>query len=416
MWGLVIVNQFDIWIVLFWAYVIFDYNYVYSFFSYHCLRNTIFQDIWRWICICISRYFPTKTRTYTDSSKNRNRSFFRSSRTILFSYISSSKKTRSCYQDRNELYSSMYNDDRIWGSTLSLSSDSNDAIEWCYILSKTSSRYERVTNDARKNNKKYRLIKYYNMFNIALNTFREMVRNRFFSLIIFLSIVLIILSLGLDSLALGENKRVIIDFWLSFIELSGLAVILFLAGGLIAREIEGRTIYLILSKPIRRWMIIFGKFLGFSVVLLLVFLIELAILMAILISQWVAIDSVFILAILGIFLKLLSLLALSLLFSTVVSPGLAMFMIIVTTIIGHGGYAVLEYAIRSWSYMYLYFARGILMFFPNLESLNLKNLVATTAIIHMDTFFIACILSLIYTFIALLFAAWIFERKSFDAV
>jgi hypothetical protein len=68
------------------------------------------------------------------------------------------------------------------------------------------------------------------MFNIALNTFREMVRNRFFSLLIFLSVVLIALSLGLDSLALGENKRVIVDFGLSFIELSGLAVILFLAG------------------------------------------------------------------------------------------------------------------------------------------------------------------------------------------
>jgi hypothetical protein len=67
------------------------------------------------------------------------------------------------------------------------------------------------------------------MFNIALNTFREMVRNRFFSLIIFLSIILIALSLGLDSLALGENKRVIVDFGLSFLELSGLAVILFLA-------------------------------------------------------------------------------------------------------------------------------------------------------------------------------------------
>jgi hypothetical protein len=68
------------------------------------------------------------------------------------------------------------------------------------------------------------------MFNIALNTFREIIRNRFFSLIIFLSVILISLSLGLDSLALGENKRVIIDFGLSFIELSGLAVILFLGG------------------------------------------------------------------------------------------------------------------------------------------------------------------------------------------
>jgi len=62
------------------------------------------------------------------------------------------------------------------------------------------------------------------------------------------------------------------------LELSGLAVILFLAGGLIAREIEGRTIYLILSKPIRRGSIIFGKFIGFAVVLFLVVSIEFLIL------------------------------------------------------------------------------------------------------------------------------------------
>ena len=68
------------------------------------------------------------------------------------------------------------------------------------------------------------------MFNIALNTFREMVRNKFFSLILFLSVILIALSFGLDSLALGETKRVIIDFGLSFIELSGFAVVLLLAG------------------------------------------------------------------------------------------------------------------------------------------------------------------------------------------
>ncbi len=254
------------------------------------------------------------------------------------------------------------------------------------------------------------------MFNIALNTFREMVRNRFFSLIIFLSIILIALSLGLDSLALGENKRVIVDFGLSFLELSGLAVILFLAGGLIAREIDGRTIYLMLSKPIRRWMIIVGKFTWFSVVLLLVFVIELTILIGILLSQGVILDSIFFLATVGIFLKLLSLLALSLLFSTIVSPGLAMFMTITSTVLGHGGYAILEYAMRSGDQFYLYFARGVLIFFPNLESLNLKNLVATTAVIHIETYLMAYVLSFMYTCIVLCFAAWIFERKSFDTV
>ncbi|MBC7503626.1 ABC transporter permease [Candidatus Gracilibacteria bacterium] len=254
------------------------------------------------------------------------------------------------------------------------------------------------------------------MFNIALNTFREMVRNRFFSLIIFLSVILIALSLGLDSLALGENKRVIIDFGLSFLELSGLAVILLLAGGLIAREIEGRTIYLILSKPIRRGMIIFGKFTGFAFVLLLVVLIELAILIAILYSQGIIIDMIFALAVIGIFLKLLSLLALSLFFSTIVSPGLAMFMTIASTIIGHGGYVVLEYAIRSGNVVYMYFARGVLILFPNLASLNLKNLVATTAIVNIESYLIAFALSVIYLSIILCLAAWIFERKSFDSV
>ena len=88
-----------------------------------------------------------------------------------------------------------------------------------------------------------------------------------------------------------------------------------------------------LSKPIRRGMIILGKFTGFSIVLLLVVLIELAILIGILFTQGIAIDTIFLLAVLGIYLKLLALLALSLFFSTVVSPGLAMFMTIASSII-----------------------------------------------------------------------------------
>ena len=106
------------------------------------------------------------------------------------------------------------------------------------------------------------------MFTIALNTIRELVRNKFFSLILFLGVVFILISFGLKTLALGELERVLYDFGLSFIELTGLAVILFLGGGMIAREIEGRTIFLMLSKPIPRYSIFLGKFLGFSGVMI----------------------------------------------------------------------------------------------------------------------------------------------------
>lgn len=50
------------------------------------------------------------------------------------------------------------------------------------------------------------------MFNIALNTFREIIRNKFFGLIAFLGIIFILLSIVLDTLALGEARRVLFDF------------------------------------------------------------------------------------------------------------------------------------------------------------------------------------------------------------
>ncbi len=66
------------------------------------------------------------------------------------------------------------------------------------------------------------------MFTIAQNTIRELVRNRFFSVILFLGMMFLFMSFMLETLALGELERVLTDFGLSFIELTGLSVILFL--------------------------------------------------------------------------------------------------------------------------------------------------------------------------------------------
>lgn len=91
-------------------------------------------------------------------------------------------------------------------------------------------------------------------------------------------------------------------------------------------------------------------------------------------------------------------------------------MTIACSMIGHGGYAMLDYAIDKGNSLYLFLARGVLIFFPNLESLNLKNLVATTAVVDVKVYLIAFALSIVYTGIIIFFAAWIFEKKSFDNV
>jgi len=77
-------------------------------------------------------------------------------------------------------------------------------------------------------------------------------------------------------------------------------------------------------------------------------------------------------------------LALILFFSTWVSPVLAMFMTMISYIIGHSGYAVLDYAFFHGNMTANVFGRVLLATFPNLEALNIKNYIATDAVISTN--------------------------------
>lgn len=116
---------------------------------------------------------------------------------------------------------------------------------------------------------------------------------------------------------------------------------------MIAREIEGRTIYLMLSKPIHRSSIILGKFIGFSTVMIVMVAFQTIVLISMLTMKDIAIDPLMYYAILGIVLKLFSLLALILFFSSFVSPMIAMFLTIASYMIGHSGYIMLDYAVHK---------------------------------------------------------------------
>ena len=57
------------------------------------------------------------------------------------------------------------------------------------------------------------------MFNIAANTFREIVRNKFLYLILFFAFVFIVFSLALGKLTIGDDQKIIVDFGLAMIEI-----------------------------------------------------------------------------------------------------------------------------------------------------------------------------------------------------
>lgn len=104
---------------------------------------------------------------------------------------------------------------------------------------------------------------------IALNTFREAARNRIMHAILGLALVIILCSKALAWVSAGEDLKVMTDLGLAAITLFGVIVAIFSGANLLYKEVEGRTSYLILTKPVRRYEFIVGKYAGLSLVLLI---------------------------------------------------------------------------------------------------------------------------------------------------
>lgn len=102
---------------------------------------------------------------------------------------------------------------------------------------------------------------------IALNTFREAVRDRVLYSMLLFAVGLIIFSLVLGKIAPQEQQRLTIDVGLAAISLVAVLLAIILGGTNLHKEIERKTVYFILPMPIARWQFLVGKFLGMGWVL-----------------------------------------------------------------------------------------------------------------------------------------------------
>lgn len=97
---------------------------------------------------------------------------------------------------------------------------------------------------------------------IAANTVRDAVRNRVLYILVFFSLVMIGTSVALATLSYVERARILQDVSLGAIRFFGAAIAIFVGVGLVHREVDRRTIFTILSKPVDRSAFIAGKYLG----------------------------------------------------------------------------------------------------------------------------------------------------------
>lgn len=99
---------------------------------------------------------------------------------------------------------------------------------------------------------------------IALNTFREAVRDRVLYGVLGFAIAVLAFTLALAELSVEEQQRVVLDVGLASISLFSVVIAVFLGSSLLYKEIERKTLYVILPKPVRRYEVIVGKFFGIT--------------------------------------------------------------------------------------------------------------------------------------------------------
>src|SRR5437660_4180916 len=215
---------------------------------------------------------------------------------------------------------------------------------------------------------------------IARNAFREAVRDRVLYNLVVFALLLIGGAIFLGELSAGHEAKIIVDLGLSAILLFGVFIAIFVGVGLVYKEIERRTLYAILSKPIGRGEFLLGKYLGLCLTLLVnvaIMAVGLSLALIYVKRGWDPLVARIWPAIFLIYVELAILTGVAMLFSAFSSPALSALLTFFVFVIGHFTADLKTLSQSAPTLPTRWFFAGLYYLLPNLANYN-----AITAAAH----------------------------------
>lgn len=209
---------------------------------------------------------------------------------------------------------------------------------------------------------------------IALNTVREHLRDKLLYSAALFALALIAGAGLLSRLSVGEYQRILLDLGLAAMNLVGVLIALFIGISVLGREKERRTLYLIVTKPVPRFCLVVGKYLGLLVTLFLVIVLMGFGLMAVMWLTNEAPTAGLLVSLLGIYLECAVVAAIALIFSTYTTMTLSAMYTVALYVVGHSA-SSLRALSQSGGDLTRWVMTGIAYVLPDLEKFNLKTLV-----------------------------------------
>lgn len=250
------------------------------------------------------------------------------------------------------------------------------------------------------------------IWGITKLTIQEALRNKILYLLLGFAVFLVSSSWIIGELTVGDELKVIKDLCISGIHMFGVLITTFIGISLIFREMEKRTIYLILSKPIPRYHFLVGKFLGLSLTLLGA-LVVLVVVFSLILALKGGFNGHTLLAFYTIYLEWLIIAGIAILFSSFSTPLLSTMLTLSAFLMGHLTESLLMLKGRLASGM----AGGVLtaLFYalPNLELFNIRSQIVHNLSLPSSYFLTTTAYWILYLATLLMFASWLFQKKDF---
>jgi len=261
---------------------------------------------------------------------------------------------------------------------------------------------------------------------IAISVFRESVRDKVFYNLVAFSLLMMASSFLIGQLTAGQDVKIIKDLGLAATSMFGLFLAVFIGIGLVSKEVERRSIYSLIAKPITRAQLVLGKYCGLTLTLaanMVVMAIALYAVLAYLAwgvppemrAAWdaPALDPALMKAMLLIFAELMLVIALALFFSTFSSPMLSAALTFGLYVVGHFSGDLRNFQQVVDSPVAAGFARGLYWVLPNLAQFDVKSDVVHGVPVPAGYMVMTGAYAALYIAMLLAVASLVFSRRDF---
>jgi len=245
-------------------------------------------------------------------------------------------------------------------------------------------------------------------------TFIEIYKSRIMYSVIFLGIFLLFITMTAGEFTYGVPERVALDFGLGCLSLSSVGISIFIGSQLITKEIEQRTLYMVLSRPIKRWNFMLGRLMGLFLILFL----NISLLGAMVLIAFKFLggspNKVIILSFVFSYIESLIMLLVVINFSLITNVTMSVIYSIAVFILSH---SISQASSLTFVEKSPFFSTTIDIFkyiIPDLSKINIKSHVLYEN--HLDADYVTngLVYSLIFSLALLISCITIFEKKSLD--